>query len=692
MLAASFPRTRVLRASIFLAVTALALVVLGAGAGSAAADSTSTTTTLSVSPTAALPGASVTLTATVTGTTVPVGKVSFSYTGGGDPIGSADVTPVPGSTTTGQATLVTNALAVGSYSIKARFKPTDVFGFDSSDSTPVALVVSSVPVHATTVALTASPTTVVTGQPETFTAVVSRTDGTSPAPTGQVTFNDNGVLLQTATLVNGVATITANGFIAGSHSVVALYGGDPSDTPSSSAAITFQLAPPVVAVQTTTTVTASPNRIVAGQTITLVAHVVQKGKTTTPPAGDNVIFYADGVLIGVAPLDANGNATLTKSGWLTHTYDLTASYVGNIVAGFDTSTGATQLSLVVQDGLAPLKITGTVATIVYGSAVPAAVPTYAGFINGDSAATLTSRATCTTAATAASNVGTYPVTCTGASSPFYAISYANGAITVGPAPLTVTANSATVVTGQPIPALTTTITGFKNGQTLATSGITGAPVCTTTATVSSPAGTYPITCTLGSLAASNYTFTTPVAGTLTISPASPSVTCTGSGSHHDDDDDDDHDDRKRSKAPSSCESLLANPSVGQNATVAAGQKLTIVYMDDTPIGTGSLAPTALLSNGQLLPITVTATSRQPQRYVDDNGGSTSTRYQSLLTFTLPSTLAPGRYSILVTVHDSDGDLDQFIWQVKVGKQTRDDDDDGRDGQALFAALLARFGR
>jgi hypothetical protein len=691
MLAASFPRTRVLRASILLAVTFLALVVLGAGAGAAAADSTSTTTTLTVSPTAVLPGASVTLTATVTGTTVPVGKVSFSYTGGDDPIGSADVTPVPGSTTTGQATLVTNALAVGTYSIKARFKPTDVFAFSSSDSTPVTLVVSSVPVHATAVALTASPTTVVTGQPETFTAVVSRTDGTSPAPTGQVTFNDNGVLLQTATLVNGVATITANGFIAGPHSIVALYGGDPLDTPSSSAPISFQLAPPVVAVQTTTTVTASPNRIVAGQTITLVAHVVQKGKTTTPPAGDNVIFYADGQLVGDAPLDANGNATLTKSGWLTHTYDLTASYVGNIAAGFDTSTGATQLSLVVQDGLAPLTITGTSATIVYGSAVPAvAVPAYVGFINGDSAATLTSRATCTTTATATSPVGTYPVTCAGASSPFYAIAYVNGTITVGPAPLTVTANAATVITGQAIPALAATITGFKNGQTLATSGVTGAPVCTTTATSASPTGTYPITCALGNLAATNYTFTTFVAGTLTISPASPSVTCTGSGSH--DDDDEGHDGRKRSKTPSNCESLLANPSVGQNATVAAGQKLTIVYMDDTPIGTGALAPTALLSNGQLLPITVTATSRQQQHYVDDNGGSKSTRYQSLLTFTLPSTLAPGRYSILITVHDSDGDLDQFIWQVKVGKQTRDDDDDGRDWQALFAALLARSGR
>ncbi|MBC8160064.1 MAG: MBG-2 domain-containing protein, partial [Roseiflexaceae bacterium] len=53
--------------------------------------------------------------------------------------------------------------------------------------------------------------------------------------------------------------------------------------------------------------------------------------------------------------------------------------------------------------------------------------------------------------------------------------------------------------------------------TLATSGVTGTPSCTTSATASSPAGSYPITCTVGSLAATNYQFVF-VAGTLTITP------------------------------------------------------------------------------------------------------------------------------------------------------------------------------
>jgi len=654
MLAASFPGTRVFRASIVLAVTVLSVAV---GAGSAAAESASVT--LTVSPTAALPGAPVTLTATVTGSTFPAGTVSFAYVGASENIGTAVVMPVEGSSTTGQAVLIPTSLREGTYSITAHFSADDIWGLDPADATPVTLVVSPVPIHATTVTLTANPTTVVTGQPETFTAVVTRNDGTTPVPTGEVTFNDNGILLDTAPLVNGVATIPATGFIAGSHSVIALYSGDATNTPSSSIPLAFQLAPPVVAVQTTTTVTASPSRIVAGQSITLVAHVVQTGKKTSPPVGDNVIFYADDVLVGVAPLDANGNATLTKSGWLTHTYNLTASYVGNVTAGWGTSTGASQLALVVQDALAPLTVTGTSATIVYGSAVPAvATPVYTGFINGDTPASLTTRATCTTTATATSPVGTYPVTCTGASSPFYAIAYSNGTVTVQTAPLTVTANAATVVTGQPIPALTATISGFKNGQTLATSGVTGAPVCTAMATTTSPVGTYPITCTVGTLTSTNYTFTSFVGGTLTIAPPSSPVICARPAY-----DDDRNHDRGRDSV---CEALLSEPSGGSKAKV--GEALSIDYQDETPIGTGVLAPTAVVlgGTGQLLPVTVTASR-------------SNKRYQAHLTLTAPSTLDAGSYSILLTVHDSDGHMDQWIWALTVkpkksdGAHDRDDD-------------------
>lgn len=72
------------------------------------------------------------------------------------------------------------------------------------------------------------------------------------------------------------------------------------------------------------------------------------------------------------------------------------------------------------------------------------------------------------------------------------------------------------------PTLPYLITGFKNGQTLGTSGVTGTAALSTTAVLSSPVGTYPITPAVGTLAAANYDFTSFVNATLTVvDPASP---------------------------------------------------------------------------------------------------------------------------------------------------------------------------
>src|SRR5436305_15058867 len=60
----------------------------------------------------------------------------------------------------------------------------------------------------------------------------------------------------------------------------------------------------------------------------------------------------------------------------------------------------------------------------------------------------------------------------------------------------------------PIPVFTASYGGFKNGETLATSGVTGSPSLTTTATATSSVagGPYTITAAVGTLAAGNYSF------------------------------------------------------------------------------------------------------------------------------------------------------------------------------------------
>ncbi len=70
--------------------------------------------------------------------------------------------------------------------------------------------------------------------------------------------------------------------------------------------------------------------------------------------------------------------------------------------------------------------------MVQGGSVPTIVPVYSGFVNGDTASSLNTRASCTTTATSTSPASppTYPSTCSGASDSNYSISYVPGAVTV----------------------------------------------------------------------------------------------------------------------------------------------------------------------------------------------------------------------------------------------------------------------
>ena len=110
----------------------------------------------------------------------------------------------------------------------------------------------------------------------------------------------------------------------------------------------------------------------------------------------------------------------------------------------------------------------------------------------------------------------------------YQFAYVNGTLTVNKASLAVAADNTGRAYGDANPTFTSTITGFKNGQTLATSGVTGSPGLTTLATAASAVGPYTITAAGGSLAASNYQFTY-VNGTLTVNKAGLTVTADSLG-------------------------------------------------------------------------------------------------------------------------------------------------------------------
>lgn len=120
---------------------------------------------------------------------------------------------------------------------------------------------------------------------------------------------------------------------------------------------------------------------------------------------------------------------------------------------------------------------------------------------------------------AALSAGSHALSANYAAQSNFAASSDSGSLTVAPAPLTITAKSATMVYGAALPSLTATIAGFVNGDSAAS--LTTPPVCTTSASSSSPVGSYPITCSGAS--DSNYTISY-VAGTLSVTPAKLTVT------------------------------------------------------------------------------------------------------------------------------------------------------------------------
>ena len=180
----------------------------------------------------------------------------------------------------------------------------------------------------------------------------------------------------------------------------------------------------------------------------------------------------------------------------------------------------------------PLTVVADDKTINAGALVPTFTVTMSGFEGSDTQVnSTTGSADCTTNAPDTNTVGDYTITCTQGtlSSSKYSFSpFIPGTLHIVPAPptspLTITANDATATYGSLVQILSALITGFVNGDTLATSDVTGSPSCTTTATASSPVGSYPITCTVGTLSSVNYTFTTFFPGLYTITKAPLTVT------------------------------------------------------------------------------------------------------------------------------------------------------------------------
>jgi len=149
----------------------------------------------------------------------------------------------------------------------------------------------------------------------------------------------------------------------------------------------------------------------------------------------------------------------------------------------------------------------------YGEANPPFSLHYSGFIGSDNESVLTALPLVTTTATTLSGVGTYPIEISGASANGYLINYNPGLLTITKAPLTITADNKQKSAGKENPLLTVTYSGFVNGDDKGK--LSQLPQATSSATVQSPPGEYPID--VNGAEALNYSITY-ISGVLSIIP------------------------------------------------------------------------------------------------------------------------------------------------------------------------------
>ena len=174
-------------------------------------------------------------------------------------------------------------------------------------------------------------------------------------------------------------------------------------------------------------------------------------------------------------------------------------------------------------GQADLKVVAKPQPMTYGGTVPVLTYTATGLVNGDTPGNVFS-GTLATTGSSTSNVGNYPITqgtlvCDGN---YTIVDFTPGSLAIGKAILNVVANPQMMTYGSMVPNLAGayTITGFVNGDTLRV--ISGTPVLGTSATSSSPVGSYTITVDVSGLSAVNYGFAGQD-GSLTVTKASLSV-------------------------------------------------------------------------------------------------------------------------------------------------------------------------
>ncbi len=467
----------------------------------------------------------------------------------------------------------------------------------------------------------------------------------------------------TVTLVGRASNTITNGAIIANTAAINNSSAVDPDTTNNSASVNVTASQPAP-----TTLTAAPASGPFGGNALLSA-TLKKTSDNSPAVGETINFFINRASVGSALTDSSGVATLSASlGTIKP-----GTYAGAIIAtftgdnNFATSSGSATLTVTKP----ALTVTANNASRVYGDPNPAFTYTITGFVNGDTQSVVTGTASCSTTATAASAAGAYPITCTQGTlaAANYTFVFAPGTLTVSPAPLTVTVDNATRSYGAANPTFTGSITGLKNNDNITA-------IYSTTATPTSPVGSYPITATLvdpnGKLP--NYSVTINN-GTLTVGAAVLTASADNATRAYGD----------------------PNPTfTGTLIGVQPGDNITATYTSTataaSPVGTYAITPvlsdpnnklanyTVVLNNGTLTitKAALTVTAANASRFYGDpnpaftgtitglkNGDNITATYSSVAT----SASAPGTYPIVPALVDPDVKLPNYTVVINNGTLT-----------------------
>jgi hypothetical protein len=368
----------------------------------------------------------------------------------------------------------------------------------------------------TTTTLSASSYSVAQGQSVTLTARVAPTSG-SGTPTGSVTFYCGTFALGTEALSSGAATFTANTatLSAGNYQLTAQYGGDTNNATSTASAITVTVTATLNA--TTTMLTANPQTVATGGSITLTAKVT-RSVSGTP--GGTVEFYTGSTLLGSATL-SSGSAVLTISttGYANGNYAIVADYEGDgadqpsasapVTITISGSAAATQAVMAATPSIVALGASATLKATVTetsGSGTPSGTVTFYYETLALGKATLSQGVGSITASSESVPPGNYLLTAVYSGDSANQPATAAG-ITVtiqAPTRVTLTATPTTVTPGQTV-TLTATIvettgSGTPGGSVsfvvgsniLNTATVLNGVATFTASTTGVPSGTYPV--------------------------------------------------------------------------------------------------------------------------------------------------------------------------------------------------------